>query len=276
MAVFLDMLVIVAAVLFLLATIIALAAITGKDNALENGVVSPLLYWTIAGLSAAYFVAMESGENGATLGKRWLNIKILNTGGSGLTPARSAARLLARLVSCVIFFAGFLIQPFTARKQALHDLLAGTIVVKSSSSNKVSVMASLLVIFFAFMVPILALLATAGQTFLQQYIQTVQIHKAIRAGRTATVAVARFYLQNGYVPAAIDDAGDFSHPPPNLASIAVNQQNGDVQLTFSNTVRKDIRSKHLIFTPTLQADQRIIWKCHSPDIETRFLPDECS
>jgi hypothetical protein len=40
-------------------------------------------------------------------------------------------------------------------------------------------------------------------------------------------------------------------------------------------VRKNIRNKHLIFTPALAPDQSISWKCHSTDIEMQYLADIC-
>ena len=40
------------------------------------------------------------------------------------------ARLFAKLLSGLVFCLGFLLAAFTARKQALHDLLAGTLVVR--------------------------------------------------------------------------------------------------------------------------------------------------
>jgi uncharacterized RDD family membrane protein YckC len=276
LAVFLDVLVILSGVLLLLFAIAGMIAITGQDSILHTPLAISIFYWTVAGLSAAYFILLESGANGATLGKRWLNIMIQDTQGSRLTLFNAVNRQLARVFSCLIFFTGFLIQPFTKRKQALHDLLAGTVVVKRNTSNKISIMATLLVLFMALMVPVLALLATAGQPLFEQYVQTVQVNAAIKTGRAAASKVARFYRNNGRVPVDLEDAGGKTNPSAQIAKIEINQQNGEITLTFSETVRKDIRNRHLIFTPSLEADQSIGWKCRSTDIETRFLPDSCS
>jgi uncharacterized RDD family membrane protein YckC len=42
---------------------------------------------------------------------------------------RATGRWAGRWLSALAFGVGYLIQPFTARRQALHDLLAGTVVV---------------------------------------------------------------------------------------------------------------------------------------------------
>ena len=273
-AAFLDLLAIAAVVILLVFSIAALIALTGRDDILHNRLAVSIFYWAIICMSAAYYILMESGEHGATLGKRWMNIKVLDANGSRLSIARACGRFVARLFSYLLLLAGFLIQPFTQRKQALHDLLAGTVVVRANDSNKVSIMASLLVLFFALMVPVLAIFLTAGLPLFQQYILKVQLENGVQTGQEAALAVANFYRHNGRVPATLVDAGNISLSP-HIAGIAINQQNGELTLTFSESVRKAIRNKNLLFTPTLETDHSISWQCHSNDIEARLLPDTC-
>jgi uncharacterized RDD family membrane protein YckC/Tfp pilus assembly protein PilE len=273
-AAFLDVLAIAAVVILLVFSIAVLVALTGRDDILHNQQAISIFYWTVICMSAAYYILMESGEHGATFGKRWVNIKVLDAKGDRLSIARALARFLARLFSYLLLLGGFLIQPFTQRKQALHDLLAGTVVVRANDSNKVSIMASLLVLFFALMVPVLAIFSTVGVPLFQQYILKVQLNHAVQTGKEATLAVAHFYRNNGKVPATISDAANISLTS-HVAGIAINQQNGEVTLTFSESVRKALRNKTLLFTPTLQADHSISWQCHSNDIEARLLPDTC-
>jgi uncharacterized RDD family membrane protein YckC len=273
-AAFLDVLVISTFIILIFFLLAILIALTGRDDILDNQQAVSIFYWTIICMSAAYYILMESSEQGATFGKRWMNIKVLDENESRLSVARALGRFLARLLSCLLLLGGFLIQPFTRHKQALHDMLAGTVVVRANDSNKISIMASLLVLFFALMVPVLAIFSTAGIPFFQQYILKVQLNHGVQTGRETTLAVAHFYLNNGKVPATLVDAGNISLSP-HVAEIAINQQNGELTLTFSETVRKSIKSKHLLFTPTLETDRSISWKCHSNDIEARLLPDTC-
>ena len=66
----------------------------------------------------------------ATPGKRLLGLRVADTRGKRIGIAHAFGRYVLKGLSGSLFCAGFLIQPFTARKQALHDLLGGTLVVR--------------------------------------------------------------------------------------------------------------------------------------------------
>ena len=167
-------------------------------------------------------------------------------------------------------------QPFTQRKQALHDLLAGTVVVRANDSRKISIMASLLVLFFAVMTPALAMFATVGHPFFQQHILKAQLDRGMQIGTAATLAVSRYYRHNGSTSRRDRRCGWRYRADLRMwQEVALDPQNGAILLTFSDTVRKGISNKHLSFTPTLEADHSISWKCSSADIETRYLPVAC-
>lgn len=275
LAAFLDLLVLGACMILLVIGIAGMIAYNGRDSMLTNPTALSAFYWTVVCMSLAYYILMESATHGATFGKRWMNIKVMRVNGNRLTTMRALLRLIARAFSHLLLMGGFLMQPFTQRKQALHDLLAGTVVVRANENRKISIMASLLVLFFALMIPVLAMLATVGQPFFQQYIMKAQLDNGMQIGTAATLAVSRYYRHNGSIPAAIGDAGGDIGGSPHVAEIALDPQNGAILLTFSDTVRKGISNKHLSFTPTLEADHSISWKCSSADIETRYFPVAC-
>lgn len=87
---------------------------------------SPFLLYIV---SAIYYTLMESGKRGAGYGKRWMGLRVLNTHGKRLSVKQAFLRWLCHLISYFTMYVGFLIQPFTSRRQALHDLIAETIVV---------------------------------------------------------------------------------------------------------------------------------------------------
>ena len=77
-----------------------------------------------------YFALMESSPGGATFGKRALRLQVLTADRMQRVGfLRATGRWAGRWVSAIALAAGYLMQPFTARRQALHDLMAGTIVV---------------------------------------------------------------------------------------------------------------------------------------------------
>ncbi len=78
-----------------------------------------------------YFAGLESSSWQATLGKRALGIAVTDLQGGRVSFGRATGRYFAHYISIVIFLLGFLIQPFTAKRQTLHDMIAGTLVVRA-------------------------------------------------------------------------------------------------------------------------------------------------
>ena len=79
-----------------------------------------------------YFALLESGKHQATWGKRLLGIKVVGCQGERISFARATGRYFSKILSYMICYIGFIMMPFTNRKRALHDMIAGTYVVKSS------------------------------------------------------------------------------------------------------------------------------------------------
>lgn len=86
----------------------------------------------LAGLAMflLYYALQESSAAQATVGKRLIGLRVTDVEGRRLSFGRALARTLSKMLSYLTILIGFLIQPFTKRKQALHDLIAGTLVVK--------------------------------------------------------------------------------------------------------------------------------------------------
>lgn len=78
-----------------------------------------------------YEAAMESSSKQATLGKMALGLKVTDEHGQRISFARATARYFSKIVSGMILWIGFIMAGFTARKQALHDMMAGTLVIRT-------------------------------------------------------------------------------------------------------------------------------------------------
>lgn len=76
-----------------------------------------------------YSAAMESSSLQATLGKMALQIKVTDLDGARVSFGKATGRHFAKFVSALLLFAGFVMAAFTAKKQGLHDLMAGCLVV---------------------------------------------------------------------------------------------------------------------------------------------------
>lgn len=77
-----------------------------------------------------YWAGMESSSYQATLGKMALGLKVTDTSGNRLSFAHASGRYFAKILSGLILFIGYIMAGFTERKQALHDMIAGTLVLK--------------------------------------------------------------------------------------------------------------------------------------------------
>lgn len=81
------------------------------------------------GLSFTYHAFMESSEKQATLGKMALGLKVTDLNGQRISFGKASARFFSKFISALICYIGFMMAGFTQKKQALHDMIAGTFVV---------------------------------------------------------------------------------------------------------------------------------------------------
>ena len=94
-----------------------------------NGVES-LIRLVVAWL---YFALLESSSYQATVGKMALGIKVTDLNGNRISFGRATGRYFAKIISTIICFVGYIMAAFTSRKQALHDMIAGTLVMQKGA-----------------------------------------------------------------------------------------------------------------------------------------------
>lgn len=71
-----------------------------------------------------------SSRHGASYGMRALNIRIVDDENRSLSFSKAAAREVLTYISSSIFWLGYLIIPFTEKKQGLHDMVVHCVVIK--------------------------------------------------------------------------------------------------------------------------------------------------
>ena len=86
---------------------------------------------TILCASWLYFALMESSAKGATLGKLALGLRVTDLNGNRISFARATGRYFGKIVSGMILMIGYLMAGFTQQKQALHDIMAGCLVIRN-------------------------------------------------------------------------------------------------------------------------------------------------
>jgi uncharacterized RDD family membrane protein YckC len=92
---------------------------------------SALVYIALAFVGQwLYEALLTSSSWQGTIGKRVLRLKVVDEAGNRIGFGRATGRFFAKILSSMFFCIGFIIIGFTERKTGLHDMLAGTKVMK--------------------------------------------------------------------------------------------------------------------------------------------------
>jgi uncharacterized RDD family membrane protein YckC len=82
-------------------------------------------------VAVLYFAGLHASKWQATIGKKLVGLKVTDMNGNRISFWRGLGRYLAMTFLSSIFMIGYIIAAFTEKKQALHDLIARTVVVKN-------------------------------------------------------------------------------------------------------------------------------------------------
>ena len=77
-----------------------------------------------------YYTVMESSKFQGTVGKMALGLKVTDSNGGKLSFVSALIRNVGKIVSGIILMIGYIMAGFTEKKQALHDMFVGALVVK--------------------------------------------------------------------------------------------------------------------------------------------------
>jgi uncharacterized RDD family membrane protein YckC len=105
------------------------AAATPSQKALSSALQLPVDGAVLVG-GWLYFTLLEASPWQATVGKLALGIRVSDLAGGRIGWGRANARYFAKILSALILGIGYLMAAFTERKQALHDMIAATLVVR--------------------------------------------------------------------------------------------------------------------------------------------------
>lgn len=123
--------IIVGIVGFVIGMIFGVGAVsTGTDISDPTGGGNMLLNLISIAIGVAYFAGMESSSWQATVGKKALGLVVTDLNGQRLSLGRAIGRYFGKILSALILLIGFIMVAFTERKQGLHDMIAGTLVLK--------------------------------------------------------------------------------------------------------------------------------------------------
>jgi uncharacterized RDD family membrane protein YckC len=124
------------AIVFLVSALL----VAGAAMALGLEVLAPVIL-AVWALGYLYWPVMHASARQATFGKAMLGLKVARLDGSRISILRSLGRELAKILSSAVFMVGYIMAAFTGRKQALHDLVASTYVIREGPSRVVPALA---------------------------------------------------------------------------------------------------------------------------------------
>jgi uncharacterized RDD family membrane protein YckC len=90
---------------------------------LRVSLIRDVLHWL-------YYSIMESSAWQATIGKKALGLYVTDMTGHRISFGRATGRFFGKIVSAIILLIGFIMAGFTEKKQALHDMMAGCLVLR--------------------------------------------------------------------------------------------------------------------------------------------------
>jgi uncharacterized RDD family membrane protein YckC/Tfp pilus assembly major pilin PilA len=254
--------------LFLFAGIVigVVAAMTGfwpANFELYCQLGSLVAYWL-------YETGMQSSAYQATLGKLALRIKVTDYEGERISFARANGRFFATLLSGLTIGIGYVMAAFTKRRQALHDIVARTLVVKTVAApglvaevpvaRPVPAWAIVLAILVG-AVPVVGVMAAIGLPAYADY----QVRSQVMDG----LAAASPYKQKIVEAVAAGSTWEeidsevlglpLETASPYLDSIEV--AGGAIAITFGGEAASSINPAQLALVPGLNEQGEVRWTC---------------
>jgi uncharacterized RDD family membrane protein YckC len=244
-----------------------------------------------------YFAVCESSRWQATVGKLALGLQVTDEYGRRIGFARATGRYFAKFVSVFSLGVGFLLAAWTGRKQALHDDMAGCCVVRKRGlaewqdgqtalqQSPLPLRASgmpgwgiALVVVGAcvfLVLPVAGFLAAFAIPAWQSRALRTEVAQGLELTERARALVAEYIGERGALP---ENNRALGLPKPEAIHAryvtSVRVAGGKVVVTYGNEASAVIRGGHVVISPMGSAT-RLHWRCSSPDIRDRYLPESC-
>lgn len=129
------------AVIIALLFLTGLGAVLGRLHSWEDpsefgGMLGVTFIFAFTGIAMVggwlYYAYLESSDWQATVGKKVLNLKVTDLEGRPISFARASGRYFGKIISGLIPAGiGYIMAGFTEKKQAIHDMIANCLVLRT-------------------------------------------------------------------------------------------------------------------------------------------------
>jgi len=119
---------------------ITVGLVIGASGGDENSPLLPLANMLINVVSLAvgwlYHGLLESSSWQGTVGKRLLGLRVTDMNENRIGFGKATGRYFGKILSGMICLVGFIMVAFTEKQQGLHDMLAGTLVLRGAATGE--------------------------------------------------------------------------------------------------------------------------------------------
>jgi len=256
--------------------ILAMATRAAARSDAATASITLLLYLAVPWLYTALF---ESGPSQATPGKLALQVKVTDLQGRRIGFGRATARYFAEWITGLTFGVGYAMTAFTSKRQALHDKIAETVVVKRGLEPEIVASASPakpvhgLVIALAILltsVPMIGILAAIAIPAYQDYTIRSQVTEGLMLAQHVKAGVADYASTNGEWPVDAAELGLEADIADKIAAShyldSMDVSNGTITITYGRNANQHIQDMSLSLRPYLDEAGEIAWQCGNLEI----------
>jgi uncharacterized RDD family membrane protein YckC/Tfp pilus assembly major pilin PilA len=193
----------------------------------------------------AYFTILQGRAQGATVGKRALDIRVVRDDGSALGEGLAMGRYALLTVSCLLLLP-CLLPLFNRQRKGLHDRICGTTVIEGEAAAEGQLVnlhgagvgewspLTWVMVSLMFLVPFTTgVIAAVSVPAYQDYVIRSQVAIAIEQARDASERVVEYRIAHGHWPSQPEDIGlSKAMRIANVAMLNLDAQ-GTVALTFT-------------------------------------------
>lgn len=199
-----------------------------------------------------YFALMESSSGQATIGKRVVGIVVTDLNGERIGFGRASGRYFGKILSTLILLVGYLMAALTERKQGLHDMLAGTLVLnREADARDLPGWAIALILLPVVAVPVLGILLAIAIPAYSDYSDRARVAEMLSGASSAKLAITEFVLSNDRLPESFDELGVTGE----VAGARLSLVQGVLVLTRTTDGRT------LGLEPYRTSSGQVVWRC---------------